>query len=283
MKNIEPKSCAADQERFYFSPFIIKNITVPVRMEPFTHIRVFVSMSTIEHEQTMGIIRKMRGHPIKDHTYVFFVECFNQPHQSLRVTETRSRRKETCALVTSAAVKWVFHNRHELDMRKSHFFDVGYQARSYLVIAVIAFFIMFIRTHPTGKMHFIYAPGSIERIVFLAVLHPFLVLPFIIQVPGDGCGLWSSLPKMRKRISFVRFPAVITDDVVFVSFTQFKPGNESFPNTTVIPSWIQFIFALVPIVKIANYRYRSAVWRPYTEIHAPFSIYLQGVGSKFFV
>src|SRR5947207_1843490 len=58
-KLIEPVSRAADEKRFYLSSFVIENIAVPIRMKSFAHIGVFVSVSAIEHEQAMSIIRKM--------------------------------------------------------------------------------------------------------------------------------------------------------------------------------------------------------------------------------
>ena len=59
MKLIKPVSRAADEKRFYLSPFVIKNIAVPIRMKSFAHIGIFVGVSAIEHEQAMSIIRKV--------------------------------------------------------------------------------------------------------------------------------------------------------------------------------------------------------------------------------
>src|SRR6185437_10372834 len=52
MEFVEPEPGIADQERPHLAPAIIKNVTVPVRMESLTHIGILICVGSIEKIQT---------------------------------------------------------------------------------------------------------------------------------------------------------------------------------------------------------------------------------------
>jgi hypothetical protein len=48
MKAIQPKPGIADEKALYLSPPVIKDIAVPVRVEPLPHVRVFIGIGPIK-------------------------------------------------------------------------------------------------------------------------------------------------------------------------------------------------------------------------------------------
>src|SRR5664279_2847903 len=109
MKLIAPETTTTDQKRFYFSPFVIKYITVPIGMISLAHVRIFIRVGAVEHIKTVCVIGKMRGYPVQQYTDFCFMKCVYQFHKRLRISKTGSRRKISYALVTPAAVIGKFH------------------------------------------------------------------------------------------------------------------------------------------------------------------------------
>src|SRR5450631_4063791 len=104
MKLIAPETAAADQEGFDLSPFIIENITVPVRMIPLTHIGILIGIGAIEHIETMCVVGKVRGYPVQQHPNTRFMKGTHQFHERLRIAKPGCRCKITDALITPASV-----------------------------------------------------------------------------------------------------------------------------------------------------------------------------------
>jgi hypothetical protein len=78
---LQPEMSAAEQERTNFSPVVIENIAVPIGMESFSHICIFINMRSVEAIKSMRISRKMRRHPIENNSDPFLVKNLNQMHQ----------------------------------------------------------------------------------------------------------------------------------------------------------------------------------------------------------
>src|SRR6185437_16351805 len=102
----------------------------------------------------MCIVRKMRSDPIQQHTDAGSMKSIHQGHKRLRIPEAGSGRKITGALISPAAIEGEFHYGHEFYMSETHFFHIRYKAVADLVVGIISFFIVFVRTHPTREMHF---------------------------------------------------------------------------------------------------------------------------------
>src|SRR5690606_28507824 len=93
----------------------------------------------------------------------------------------------------------------------------------------------------------------------------------------------SLFPKIGKWVAFIRFATCETHDMIFVNFTEFETGYKSFPDTTVIPTWLKRMRSIIPIIKISLHCYLCGVRRPHTEIHTPDIIYLQRMRSELLV
>src|SRR5450755_1630980 len=138
-------------------------------------------------------------------------------------------------------------------MRQPHFLHIGNETFAYLVVGIIGFFVVGRRAHPAGEMYFIYTPGLIQGIIFFASLHPGLILTVIVQVPGNGCGLWPLFPEMRKGIAFYGFGIIKSPDVVFIYLSPFHVWNETFPYTRFFQTDKQRMGGRVPVIEISDY------------------------------
>src|ERR1041385_5990169 len=99
MEFVEPEAGAADEKRFYFSPFVIEHIAVPVGMKAFAHIGIFVGIGPVEHKQAMRIVREMRRHPVEYNANACFMKSIDEFHNTLRIAKAAGRRKITGSLV----------------------------------------------------------------------------------------------------------------------------------------------------------------------------------------
>src|SRR5690606_5707758 len=103
-------------------------------MKSISHAGVFVSVCTVEREQPMRIIRKMRRHPVENHSNACLVKFIDESHQSLRIAEARGRSEEARALITPASIEGMFHHWHKLHVCESHFFHIWNESSRKLVI-----------------------------------------------------------------------------------------------------------------------------------------------------
>src|SRR5690349_325244 len=99
-------------------------------------------------------------------------------------------------------------------------------------------------------MHFVNAPGSIKGIVFSPFSHPGSVGPFVLHFPGNGRCLWLQFPIAGKGVAFFSDAPLETCYPVFVKLPLANTRDKSFPDTAVIPSWLEQVRFVVPIVEI---------------------------------
>src|SRR5690606_26949938 len=106
-------------------------------MKSLSHIGVFVSVCAVEHEQSMRIIRKMRRHPVENHSNACLVKFIDESHQSLGIAEARGRSEEPSALIAPASIEGMFHHWHKLHVCESHFFHIRNESFRKLVVRIV--------------------------------------------------------------------------------------------------------------------------------------------------
>jgi hypothetical protein len=93
----------------------------------------------------------------------------------------------------------VLHDGKEFHVSETHFIDIIGQPGSEFTVAKRAV-VFFGHPHPGTCMYFIDRDRSIQRVAVFTFLHPLLVLPAIVQVPDNGCGLGRLFAMKGKRI-----------------------------------------------------------------------------------
>jgi hypothetical protein len=82
---------------------------------------------------------------------------------------------------------------------------------------------------------------------------------------------------MSKGISFIKPPTLISDNMIFIGLSTFESGNEAFPDTTFVPTGIQQVFIILPIVEMPFNRNLCGIRCPQTEL------YSRGILQDYFV
>jgi len=93
----------------------------------------------------------------------------------------------------------------------------------------------------------------------VAGFHPLLISPGIVEVPNPGGRPGGYFPEKREWVSFVdHVMVVLRDDMVFVESPFADSGNESFPDSRLVPSGAKRTDLRVPFVEIPTTDTRSA-------------------------
>ena len=147
----------------------------------------------------------MCGHPVENHADSRIVQRVDEVTKIIRRTEARRRRVKTAHLIAPGAVKRIFGNRHQFDMRVSHALYVRGKFVRRFTVREIAPVIMF---HERAEMHFIDIHGArhIRTVTRcdsrMPVCEPRIVMPTVIMVmPYDRCTVCPATGKYRIRIS----------------------------------------------------------------------------------
>src|SRR5579871_2450917 len=122
-----------------------------------------------------------------------------------------------------------------------------------------------------------------QGITLRSFLHPFLVVPVVIQIPEHGSGSRRLFTPDANRISLVDAISVTMGiDVELVKCAVIRPGDESFPDAG-RAARIQAMSLRIPSVEAPDDRYRARVRRPYTENGSRLTLLCDEMGSHFVV
>src|SRR6187402_1207019 len=99
----------------------------------------------------------------------------------------------------------------------------------------------------------------------LPLAHPLLVLPGIVQFPGDGRGKGPHLPKIRIWISLVEGLSVCADYMVFIGLAPGDIRDKAFPDARTFQAYEQGMRPGVPVVEMTDDRNIGGIGRPYGE------------------
>src|SRR5579884_738537 len=119
--------------------------------------------------------------------------------------------------------------------------------------------------------------------MLVTIRHPFVIAPFVIQVPdARGC-LRRHLPVNGKGVRLVHPISVITRlDVTLVQFPALEAGNKSLPHPSEA-AWSEQVALFVPSVKITDHRHQFGIGRPDGETRSSLPIDSPQVRSQFHV
>ena len=86
-------------------------------------------------------------------------------------------------------------------------------------------------------MEFINGKRGIKVVAFVAVGHPVLIVPGIIQAPDDRSAARKDLAIEREGVALIVTVAVLVGlDKKFIKGAFAHTGNEAFPNAGTIPT-----------------------------------------------
>src|ERR1700730_9284088 len=121
-------------------------------------------------------------------------------------------------------------------------------------------------------MQFVHGLRGIQRIAMPAVFHPFLVSPFVGEIPDYGCSPWRYLASERKGVALIdRVTRVFRYDVILVHSAGADATQEPRPDAGRICSRFEAIRLRVPTVEISDHGDRGRIGRPDSEIGALFT------------
>ena len=227
---VEPEHGARHQEAADFGATIIKDVSLPVGMKSLAGVGVFVEMGAVEVGEAVLVGREVRRDPVEDHADAVLVQVVDQVHEILRRAVARGGREVSGGLVSPGTVEGMLHHGQELDVGESHLVDVFGEAWRGLTIGERAV-VLFGDAHPRAEMHFINGLRRAKGIAAGALLHPFAVVPLVVEIPYDGGGAWRLLVQQAERIGFVDAVSVaIRFDMEFVERALGDAGNETFPD-----------------------------------------------------
>jgi len=147
-------------------------------MDTLARIRMLIEVRAIEEAQPMGVIGKVRRHPIENHPNAMLVQGIDEIHKVLRRAIATCGSKETRGLVTPGTVEGVLHDGQELDVGESQALHVLGQPRSQLSVAEVPV-VLLRHSAPGAKMHLIHRCGRCQGIAPDAFGHPRLVAPVV--------------------------------------------------------------------------------------------------------
>jgi hypothetical protein len=77
MVSIEPKKSTAGEKRPHLLSAVVENIAMPIGVVSFFWIGMLIEVGPVKKDEAMFIVGKVRGYPIKDHTYLILVKLID--------------------------------------------------------------------------------------------------------------------------------------------------------------------------------------------------------------
>ena len=111
-------------------------------MNALAWVGVLVEVGAVEEPEAVLVSGEMRGNPIEDDADAVLVERIDEVHEVLGCTETATGREVPGRLVAPRTEERVLHDRQELEVGESNFFDVVHESsRQFLVTerAIVVF------------------------------------------------------------------------------------------------------------------------------------------------
>ncbi len=135
---LDPVERAADEEVLHLVAAEVVDQRVPVLVEAFARVGVFVQRGAVELRQAVRVGRKVRGHPIHQHADALGMAGLDEACEAFGGAEARGRRVQAERLVAPGTVERIFADRQQLDVREAEVGGVGRQRIGELVPRVQA-------------------------------------------------------------------------------------------------------------------------------------------------
>ncbi len=125
MKGLQPVERAGNQEALHLAPAVIVDQRVPVLVEAFARIGVFVERGAVELAQAVRVVGKMPRHPVQDHAETGAVAGIDEMGEILRRAEPRAGGELRQRLIAPGAAEGMLHDRQQLEMGEAQIADIG--------------------------------------------------------------------------------------------------------------------------------------------------------------
>ena len=124
---LQPVQRIADQEITHLGAAQVVNQGVPVVVEAFTRIGVFVQRRAVEIAQAVRVGWKVRRHPVEQHADASRMAAGHKARKAVGIAESRRRRIQADRLVAPGAVERMLADRQQFDVGKAHVQHIGHQ------------------------------------------------------------------------------------------------------------------------------------------------------------
>ena len=148
-------------------------------------ILALIERRTVKPSQSMGILGEMRRHPVNDHTDALMVHVIHKAHEVRRRTITGCRCVVAGHLISPGRIIGMFHDGHQLHIVITHFLHVFGKLKCDFLITEE--FSSVLRTLPGTHVNLIDVHRLLVSGLLISFLHPFLILPGIMQLRYTGC------------------------------------------------------------------------------------------------
>ena len=138
MEMLEPMQRRSQHKAMYLGAAQVVNQGIPVLMKAFKRVGVFVQRRAIKLRQPVGIVGKMRRHPVQNHADTGHVTGIDERGKIIWRAITGRRRKLRQGLITPGTTERVLHDRHQLDMGEAQLLHIRDQAIRQLRPGVLA-------------------------------------------------------------------------------------------------------------------------------------------------
>ena len=199
MEFIEPVACRGDQERADLGPAVIKDARAPALVLALERIGVLIEASAVELIESLLILGEVSRHPVEDNADAGLMEHVDHPAEVIGRAEAGGRGKIARDLIAPRAVKRVFRQRHELDMRIGQILHIRDDLScKFDIVQGISVLV----GTPRGEMHLIYIHRRLIDIGSGLLRCPLLIMPRIFGFIELGRVLRRSLEMRAVGVVF---------------------------------------------------------------------------------
>ena len=277
----QPEKGVGDEERTHLIAAIVENAALPVGVETLAGVGVVVEVGPVEVGQPVGIGWKVGGYPVEEDADTGLMESIHQVHKVLWRAEAAGRCKVAGDLIPPRREVGVLHHGQELHMGEAHLLDIADHLVGHFSIAEAAGASM--NFLPGTDVYLVYRVRLVEPRDILAVVHPVLILPLVLQVPDDRGGIGRNFPEQCKGVAFLKVAAILGVNMVLVQFSPADARDEAFPNPRTVPTGRKRMAVPVPVIEIPYDGNGLCIGRPNGEIDAPLAVHFDDVATQFFV
>ena len=269
MELLNPVERIGNQEVLDLRLAEIKDLRSPVRVFSLAWVRIFIARCPVKLRQPMGVLRKMSGHPVQNHANAVAVQVIHQIGEILRGPVPGCRRVVARYLIAPGAVKRMFRDPHQLDVRVACLQEIVGDGMRKIPVIVESILMLTVRVaHPAPDMALI--DGNRRLVLDKVILppHPSSVRPFDrAKIRDDGSRPRAVLCLIRIRISLIQLSAILCVDQILVHLPRLCRLDKGLPDPGGL-SLLHRNIAFIPAVELSNQRDSRRMRRPHSKVNA---------------
>src|SRR5262249_19830477 len=157
-------------------------LRAPVAMLAEPRVGMLVKMGAVEIAQSVRVVGKVRGHPVKDDAEAMPVQSVYEIGEIIGCAEPRGRGEIAHRLIAPATVEGMLGDREELDVGEVR---MGQMADELVGQDAVAEKLAAITFLPGAQVYFVDRDRLVETLPSGSPGEPFLVVPFEIRHVPD--------------------------------------------------------------------------------------------------